>query len=845
MNAKLLLLSALIAPAIQAEPFISEYVEGSGNNKAIEIYNPAATPLDLTGYSLQVYSNGKTTVSKTIDLKGTVAAKGVLVLVDTAAVADLKAKQSSTTLTLGTGNFNGNDVVALYKGNTLIDVIGRIGEDPGKGWINGDVQTLDKTLVRKPEVTAGDTNGNDAFDPAVQWLSYENNTFTYLGSHSAAGGGNPDPEPTPDPDPEPTPDPVIGQCGAPATFISRIQGAGDVSAEVGKTHVVEGVVTLQLPTASGFYLQEEDTDADLDANTSEAIFVYNNGVTGYPEPGQKIRVMGVVEEFFTKTQLKRSTAWVDCGQGPAVSSVALQLPLASNNLLESLENMQVHFDQTLTVSDTFKLGRYGELTLSADRLYIPTNLYRPGSAEALALAAKNSLNRIVLDDKQNGQNPAVVPFPAPGLSMDNPVRMGDQVQNLRGVLDYSFSAWRLMPAVTPQFIQTNPRQEAPELRREGSLKVASFNVLNYFNGNGTGGGFPTSRGATTAAEFERQADKIVAALSAMNADVIGLMEIENDGFGSTSAITDLVGRLNAQAGENRYAFAQVAGSNRIGSDEITVGLLYNRLTVAPVGAAATTNSGIFATGNRQPLAQSFRELANNEVFSVVVNHFKSKGSCPTGGQDADKGDGQSCWNATRVQAATQLMSWLAGNPTGQTDPDVLVIGDLNSYAKEDPIHTFTSNGFVDLVEKYHGKQGYGYSFNGEAGYLDHALASASLSAQVVEAIEWHINSDEPISFDYNVEFKTQQQQTDYYQANAYRSSDHDPVIVALALAAANPADLDKDGDVDSQDVSLFNTLLRSGQSLSLSYDFNKDGKVSSLDARAMSALCTYARCAVK
>lgn len=843
MNTKLLLLSALLAPTIQAEPFISEYVEGSGSNKAIEIYNPAATSLDLEGYTLQLYSNGKTTVNKTIELKGSIGAKGVIVLVDDAASSALKAKQSSTSVTLGGNNFNGNDVVALYKNGTLIDVFGKIGQDPGKSWNSGGVQTADRTLVRKSEVTQGDTNGADTFDPSKEWVAFDIDTFSYLGSHSATDTGTPDPDPTPDP--EPTPDPVIGQCGAKATLMSQIQGAGPVSAEVGKTHVVEGVVTLQLPTASGFYLQEEDADHDQNPNTSEGIFVYNNGVTGYPQPGQKIRVMGVVEEFLTKTQLKRATAWVDCGSGPAVSSVAMQLPLSNAAQLEAVENMQIHFDQTLTVSDTFKLGRYGELTLSADRLYIPTNLYRPGSVEALALATKNSLNRIVLDDKENAQNPAVVPFPAPGLSMDNPVRMGDQVRNLQGVLDYSFTAWRLMPAVTPEFIHINPRQATPELRREGSLKVASFNVLNYFNGNGTGGGFPTSRGASTAAEFERQADKIVAALSTMDADVIGLMEIENDGFGSTSAIVDLVGRLNAKAGEKRYAFVQVAGSNKIGTDEITVGLLYNRLTVAPTGSAATTNAGIFATGNRQPLAQSFREIANNEVFTVVVNHFKSKGSCPKSGLDNDQRDGQGCWNTTRLQAATQLMSWLQTAPTGSTDPDILVIGDLNSYAKEDPIHAFTSNGFVDLIEKHQGKHAYGYSFNGEAGYLDHALASNTLSSQVVAATEWHINADEPISFDYNVEFKTQQQQTDYYQATAYRSSDHDPVVVALSLNSVNPADLDLDGDVDSNDVALFNTLLRSGKPLPLSYDFNKDGKVTSFDIRAMATLCTYARCAVK
>ncbi len=845
MKFKLLLLPALLAPALQAEPFISEYVEGSSNNKALEIYNPASSPLNLAGYSIKVFSNGAVSANKTVNLSGEIAAKSVLVLVDTSSVQELKDKQTSASLTLGSGNFNGDDAVALYNGSTLIDVIGQIGFDPGTTWGSGDVKTLDKTLVRQPTVTQGDNNGSDAFDPAAQWQGFAVNTFSNLGFHNMEGdgdGGGTDP----DPDPEPTPDPLIGSCGEAATLISSIQGSGSVSPEVGKIHIIEGIVTQQLPTATGFYVQEEAADSDNNPATSEAIFVYNNGVTDYPAVGSKVRIIGVVEEFFTKTQVKRSAAFFDCGPGETVASVTLSLPFADLASLEALESMQVRFDQTLTVSDTFNLGTYGELGLSSKRLYTPTNQFRPGTAEAIALAAQNKLDKIILDDRQNGSNPVNIIYPAPGLSMNNPVRLGDAFSNLQGVMDYSFSAWRLLPAITPTHTATNLRQDQPEVKRQNSLKVASFNVLNYFNGNGNGGGFPTPRGATNLIEFERQADKIVAALAALNADVVGLMEIENDGYGAASAIVDLVSRLNNVVGAGVYTFAQVPGVTELGSDEISVGLIYKAAAVAPVGNAVTTSSGVFGFGNRQPLVQSFKEISTNEVFTVAVNHFKSKGSCPgSTSPDRDFKDGQSCWNATRVQAATELMSFLNTAPTGQTDRDMLIIGDLNAYAKEDPIQTFINAGYVNLIEKHQGTRAYGYSFSGESGYLDHAIASNSLSSQVSYATEWHINSDEPIVFDYNTEKKSAQQQIDLYQDTPFRSSDHDPVIVELALASLNPADFDNNGVVDSRDITLFNQLLRSGAVLSLSYDFNKDGKVNSVDARAMSALCTYPRCAIK
>ena len=181
-----------------------------------------------------------------------------------------------------------------------------------------------------------------------------------------------------------------------------------------------------------------------------------------------------------------------------------------------------------------------------------------------------------------------------------------------------------------------------------------------------------------------------------------------------------------------------------------------------------------------------------------MNHFKSKGSCPDDGVNAAQDDGQSCWNAERTQAAEDQLAWLAGQPTGVADEDVLVLGDLNAYALEDPVRAFQDQGFVDLLTRFQGDQAYSYIFDGETGHLDHALASPSLDARVVDAGAWHINADEPRALDYNQDFKSDQQIDDFFAADAYRSSDHDPLHVDLNLTAddgeaAPPADDDSGG----------------------------------------------------
>ncbi len=578
--------------------------------------------------------------------------------------------------------------------------------------------------------------------------------------------------------------------GAGVTRTYEIQGDGDASPLVGQTVTTQGVVTGDFETFSalaGFYIQ--DPVGDGSAATSDGLFIYNasrNDVS----VGDSVAVTGEVVEFNGITELSDVSSITGCSEGAAVPTTPISLPEAENGDLEHNEGMHVSFAQELTISQNFFLGRYGQLTLSSGgRMYNPTNVYRPGTPEALALADENARRVIILDDGRSSQNPNPIPY----IGEDDTNRAGDTITGLTGNVDYGLITsnsttrdYRIQPTAPVVMDRENERMAEPE-DVGGRLQVAAFNVLNYFNGDGLGGGFPTSRGADSEVEFERQRDKIIAAITAMDAEIVGLMEIENDATGG-SAIEDLVDGLNAEAGAGTYDFID---TGIIGGDEIKVALIYQPARVTPLGDYDTLTRAedprFLDDRNRPPLAQTFTENGTDQVLTVVVNHLKSKGSDCDDLGDPDADDGQGNCNKTREAAAEAIVDWLAMDPTDSDDPDFMIIGDLNSYAREDPIVAFEEGGYINLNREFVGTDSYTYIFDGWSGNLDYALASESLVDQVTDVTEWHINTDEPSVIDYNTEFKTQ----DLYRPNVYRSSDHDPVIVGLDLFRSYPISKDE------------------------------------------------------
>jgi uncharacterized protein len=586
--------------------------------------------------------------------------------------------------------------------------------------------------------------------------------------------------------------PPQAACGDPRTRIHAIQGSGLTSPVVGSVVAVEAVVVGDYQRVGnnfnlrGFYLQERDEAVDSDPATSEGLFIFDDTFGVNVSAGDLVRVVGTVAEFASSgvslTQLAQIQLVTVCGSGYSVTPAVVNLPVPSINHWERYEGMLVTFADEMTVTETFTLGRFGEVGLAAGgRLFTPTNVVAPGP-EATALQGENNLRRILLDDGMTVQNPDPVIYPQGGLSASNPLRSGYTVPQLTGILDHRFGLYRVQPVGPVNFVVSNPRQPAPS-PVGGNVRVAAFNVLNYFTTLDTGAPIcgPTEnmgcRGANSEFEFARQRAKIISAIATMDAHVVGLMELENN---PGAAIQDLVNGLNAAAGYSRYQFIN---TGTIGTDAIRVGIIYQPARVTPAGAYALLDSSVDPrfddTRNRPALAQTFALNTNGERFTVAVNHLKSKGSACS--EDPDQGDGQGNCNGVRTRAAEALVDWLATDPTGSGDPDYMIIGDLNAYAMEDPIRTIEEGGYVNLIRDRLGLTAYSYVFDGQAGYLDHALATTSLAAQVTGVTEWHINADEPIVMDYNVEFKSPNQVESFYSPDAFRSSDHDPVIVGLSL----------------------------------------------------------------
>ncbi|MCJ7695116.1 MAG: ExeM/NucH family extracellular endonuclease, partial [Anaerolineaceae bacterium] len=622
-------------------------------------------------------------------------------------------------------------------------------------------------------------------------------------------------------------------CGDPFTPIYDIQGSGAATLLDANTEIsTEGVVVGDFQTnayvsgtKNGFYIQAITGDGD--PLTSDGVFVYSTLVD--VQAGDHVRVTGKPVEYFSLTQISSVTNILTCSSGNTITPTTLSLPVASDFDYETVESMLVTYPQALIISEYFNYDRYGEIVLTSQRHMTFTAEFEPGTTEYAAAMAEFALDKIILDDGRTSQNPDPALHPN-GLTFDltNRFRGGDTLTNLTGILDYYFDLYRIQATKGADYLAANPRQTELSLA-EGDLTVASFNVLNYFLDIDTGSWIcgPSSnmecRGADDATELARQRAKILAAMSDIEADVFGLMEIQNDTGASTA---NLVSGLNDIFGADTYDYID---TGYIGTDAIKQALIYKPSTVTPLGLYEILDSSydpaFIDTANRPVLAQTFTDNLTGKSFTVAVNHLKSKGSACSG--DPDLGDGAGNCNLTRKAAAEVLVDWLADATIFPDVTNYLIIGDLNSYDKEDPIDAIklgaddtasTDDDFVDMVDFFQGELAYGYVFDGQVGYLDYALANNALAARITDTDLWHINADEPDLLDYDMSYKLPAQDL-LYEPNAFRSSDHDPVIIRISfnntpvaqddayetpedtlLEVAAPGVLDNDLDGDDEDT---------------------------------------------
>ncbi len=765
--------------------------DGTDTAEFIELYNGGGATADLTGWKLTGINGANDTTYLKVDLSGELPAGEFLVVCANAAtVANCDIDASPDTNFIQNG---APDAVVLTNGaGLLIDAVSYEGSVPGAVEGSGDGLVDNsgagaRSLSRLPD--GADSNQNNV---------------DFVVSCVTPGEANVD---------------ASTGCGG-LRFIHEIQGDGASSPIVGQEVTIEGVVVGDYegpsPNLRGFYVQEEDEDVDDDPATSEGIFVFNGNVDAV-DLGDQVRVTGTVAEFQDQTQLNFPSQLEVVSTGNAVTAATISLPLDSADSLEAVEGMLVTASQTLYVTEFFQLGRFGQIVVSSDdRLDQPTAVAEPG-AEALALQAANDLNRLIIDDNLNNQNPDPIVLARGGteLTAENTLRGGDAVTDIVGVITYTWAgnsasgnAYRLRPigdlsdsglvpgGGAPVFEPANPRPSGPP-EVGGRVQVASFNVLNYFltvddRSNNCGPGQDENcRGADSDEEFERQRTKLLAALGKLDTDVYGLVEMENTPGVSPEA--DLAAGLNELSGTTGWTAvdAAAAGGGVVGPDAIRVGIIYNADVVAPLGDPALLDFSLDALGadrSRTSVAQSFVESDTGEVFTVSVNHLKSKSGSEIDNPgrrcsidptypDCDQGDGQGYFNSTRTTHAGELVAWLESDPTGSGDDDVIVTGDLNSYGMEDPIDVLRAAGYTDLT----GADSYSYVFDGQWGTLDYLFGSSSLTESVTGAEHYHINADEPSVLDYNTDFKSDRHVELLYAPDEFRTSDHDPALVGLDL----------------------------------------------------------------
>ncbi|MCS4503192.1 ExeM/NucH family extracellular endonuclease [Arhodomonas aquaeolei] len=489
----------------------------------------------------------------------------------------------------------------------------------------------------------------------------------------------------------------------------------------GDAVAVHGVVAANFGgdnALGGLYVQATGSEP-------AGVFVYAPDRTAaeLPPAGTRVRVSARSGRYHGRFQLEWVQRIERCGRA-TLAPVALELP-ATAGRLTMLEDTLVRLDSPLVVTGNHDLGRYGSLRLAVGR-----RLHSSGGKRGQPAG-------VLLDDGRYTRDPRPVPY----LDGNGTRRAGDRVYAVTGILDRAFGAWRIHPVEPPRFAAGNPRARAPG--RRGAWRVASLNLENYFITRG-------GRGAPTAASFRAQQRRLVAALTALDADVLALQEIEN----RPAAVRRLVAALNRSLPGARHYRSAAAGRDR-GGAVLRNALLYrpSRFSVERVVLDQDR------THNRAPVAARLRDARGRRAWVVSV-HFKSRGGCPAEG-DADRGAG--CWARRRTRQARALSVWLHGLAGGDR---ALVLGDFNTYPGEPPLRVLAGGRRLQALAVRHIPPGqrYSYVYRGRAGLLDHALATPGLAESVRGVRLWHINADEPPVA---------------AGRGPWRSSDHDPLLVDL------------------------------------------------------------------
>ena len=538
--------------------------------------------------------------------------------------------------------------------------------------------------------------------------------------------------------------------------IGAVQGSGERSPLEGEEVVVEGVVTGNFGKhLGGWFLQDA---GDGDPATSDALFVLSDGDSPVRK-GDRLRVRGRVLEHGDKDATVTALRPVELQVLEGDAEIAPLKLGGPPDDWERLEGMRVWIDAPLAISGHRDLARHGVLVASfGGRLAAPTEVAAPG-ADALAAAAENDRRSVLIDDALDHEHPDHVWYLP---DHDQAPRTGSVLTGVDAVVDQRAGEYRLQLLKQP-VLQPAPRPDRPEVA--GDLRIAVLNLENLFNGDGHGEGFPTARGARSAEELDRQLDRLLTTVHMLEPDIVAAMELENDGYGPDSSVAMLASALD---GDWRF----VDTGDGPGDDAIRVALLYRASSVRPVGAPAMLEGGPFGSRSRVPLAQAFR-TGDGPAFTVVANHFKSKGCSEAVGMNLDQDDGQGCWNALRTDSARRLAKWLETDPTGSGTDLAAIVGDLNAYAMEDPVRLLHKAGWQDAFQ---GREGlYTYVYAAQAGRLDHALLSPALAERLRGAEIWHSNADESSKIGYRAANGMEQLST------PWRSSDHDPILIGFEL----------------------------------------------------------------